>query len=55
MIEKREYICPDGHSFDIAKEDYVNLLVSSKNGELKGIIRLETETDFVIGEFRKPV
>jgi 23S rRNA (guanine745-N1)-methyltransferase len=34
--KKREYKCPDGHSFDIAKEDYVNLLVSSKNGDLKG-------------------
>lgn len=34
--KERAYKCPDGHSFDIAKENYVNLLVSSKNGELKG-------------------
>lgn len=28
--------CPKGHSFDIAKEGYVNLLLSSKNGDSMG-------------------
>lgn len=28
--------CPEGHSFDIAKEGYVNLLRASKNGDLIG-------------------
>lgn len=30
------YRCEHGHSFDIAKEGYVNLLRSSKNGDLIG-------------------
>lgn len=30
------YRCSHGHSFDIAKEGYVNLLRSSKNGDLIG-------------------
>lgn len=32
----RIYRCGDGHSFDIAKEGYVNLLRASKNGDLIG-------------------
>ena len=32
----RVYICENGHSFDVAKEGYVNLLRSSKNGDLIG-------------------
>ena len=34
--DSRVYICENGHSFDIAKEGYVNLLRSSKNGDLIG-------------------
>lgn len=30
------YRCENGHSFDVAKEGYVNLLRSSKNGDLIG-------------------
>ena len=29
-------VCPKGHSFDVAKEGYVNLLRASKNGDLIG-------------------
>lgn len=32
----RSFICENGHSFDIAKEGYVNLLRSSKSGDLVG-------------------
>ena len=32
----RVYACEKGHSFDIAKENYVNLLRSSKNGDFIG-------------------
>lgn len=32
----RVYVCEKGHSFDLAKEGYVNLLRSSKNGDLIG-------------------
>ena len=34
-LEKRDriYVCPSGHSFDIAKQDYVNLLMSNKRSE----------------------
>lgn len=32
----RTMICPNGHSFDIAKEGYVNLLRSNKSGDLIG-------------------
>lgn len=35
-IEGRVYLCDNGHSFDMAKEGYVNLLRSSKNGDLIG-------------------
>lgn len=32
----RVYTCEKGHSYDVAKEGYVNLLRSSKNGDLIG-------------------
>ena len=33
---EREYRCENNHSFDIAKEGYVNLLRSGKSGDSKG-------------------
>lgn len=34
--EPRRLVCSNRHSFDIAKEGYVNLLLSGKSGDLKG-------------------
>lgn len=34
--EHRAYRCENGHSFDCAKEGYVNLVVGSKSGENRG-------------------
>ncbi len=34
--EDRTFRCEHGHSFDTAKEGYVNLLVGSKNGDNRG-------------------
>lgn len=34
--ETRRLVCPNRHSFDMAKEGYVNLLLSGKPGDLKG-------------------
>lgn len=34
--QERVAVCPKGHSFDVAKEGYVNLLRSSKNGDRIG-------------------
>lgn len=34
--EHRAYRCENGHSFDCAKEGYVNLMVGSKSGENRG-------------------
>ena len=36
MFSDKTMRCGNGHSFDIAKEGYVNLLRSSKNGDLIG-------------------
>lgn len=36
QVMDRSYRCDGGHSFDIAKEGYVNLLRASKNGDLIG-------------------
>ena len=33
---KKSVLCPNGHSFDVAKEGYVNLLRSSKSGDRIG-------------------
>ena len=33
---QKSYICPNGHTFDIAKEGYVNLLRKGKSGDLIG-------------------
>ena len=33
---EKSYVCANRHSFDVAKEGYVNLLLSSKPGELIG-------------------
>ena len=33
---KSNFCCPQNHSFDKAKEGYVNLLLSGKSGDLKG-------------------
>ncbi len=35
-LEERSLRCPAGHSFDLAKEGYVNLLVGSKPGDATG-------------------
>ena len=40
----RTYRCGAGHSFDIAKEDYVNLLRASKNGDLIGDDKLSARS-----------
>lgn len=34
--EERRFCCANGHSFDIAKEGYVNLLTGSKSGDKTG-------------------
>ncbi len=34
--DQRKYQCENGHSFDCAKEGYVNLMVGSKSGENRG-------------------
>ncbi len=34
--EGRQFVCASGHSFDCAKEGYVNLLIGSKSGENRG-------------------
>ena len=36
LKENNAMRCPKGHSFDVAKEGYVNLLRASKNGDLIG-------------------
>ena len=36
QLTERTYRCRQGHSFDLAKEGYVNLLRSGKNGDLIG-------------------
>lgn len=36
MLSDKTMRCGSGHSFDVAKEGYVNLLRSSKNGDLIG-------------------
>lgn len=36
VAEHRAYRCESGHSFDCAKEGYVNLMVGSKSGENRG-------------------
>lgn len=33
---ERQYTCPAGHSFDVAKEGYVNLLCTSKSADKMG-------------------
>lgn len=38
--EDKAQKCPNGHSFDIAKEGYVNLLLSSKKGDSMGDDRI---------------
>lgn len=35
-ISDKAAVCPSGHSFDIAREGYINLLLSSKSGDLVG-------------------
>lgn len=35
-VSGRTYGCPNGHTFDIAKEGYVNLLLGSKSGDRMG-------------------
>lgn len=35
-LESRRYVCEGAHSFDLAKEGYVNLLRSGKSGDLIG-------------------
>lgn len=34
--EGRQFVCTSGHSFDCAKEGYVNLLIGSKSGDNRG-------------------
>ncbi|OKZ76388.1 MAG: hypothetical protein BHV98_08405 [Clostridium sp. CAG:217_53_7] len=36
MRTERQYTCPAGHSFDVAKEGYVNLLCTSKSADKMG-------------------
>ncbi len=35
-VTERQYTCPAGHSFDVAKEGYVNLLCTSKSADKMG-------------------
>lgn len=42
--ESRRFQCQKGHSFDIAKEGYVNLLRSGKNGDLIGDDKLSARS-----------
>lgn len=34
--DRKAFCCPDGHSFDRAKEGYVNLTVGSRSGDTRG-------------------
>ncbi len=36
ILENRIYTCANNHCFDVAKEGYVNLLLSNKSGETTG-------------------
>lgn len=36
---ERQYTCPAGHSFDVAKEGYVNLLCTSKSADKMGAVK----------------
>ena len=56
-IEERSYKCENGHSFDISKEGYVNLILSNKStdasGDDKEMVRARTE--FLDGGFYSPL
>lgn len=55
--EDRTYKCETGHSFDEAKEGYVNLLVSNKNGDMSGDDKemVSSRTRFLEGGYYKPL
>jgi len=55
--EDRTYKCENGHSFDEAKEGYVNLLVSNKNGDTSGDDKemVSSRTRFLEGGYYKPL
>ena len=42
--EARRYLCENGHSFDAAKEGYVNLLRTNKSGDLMGDDKLSARS-----------
>lgn len=53
----RTMSCPNGHSFDIAKEGYVNLLRSNKNGDRIGDDKVSARCrrDFLNKGYYKPL
>lgn len=55
--EDRTYKCEAGHSFDAAKEGYVNLLISNKNGDLSGDDKemVAARTRFLEGGYYEPL
>lgn len=42
--QNKAFLCPNGHSFDLAKEGYVNLLRSGKSGDLIGDDKLSARS-----------
>lgn len=57
LREERLYRCSNGHSFDLAKEGYVNLLRSSKSGDLIGDDKLSARSrrDFLNKGYYAPL
>ena len=51
-IENRTYKCPNRHSFDMAKEGYVNLLISNKSTDFSGDdkVMVQSRTKFLDGD-----
>ena len=53
----RAFLCPRGHSFDVAKEGYVNLLTGSKSGDRMGddVISCRSRRDFLNKGYYAPL
>ncbi len=43
LLHDRALVCPHGHSFDLAREGYVNLLRSKQTGDTKQMLRARRE------------
>lgn len=56
-IENRTYKCPNRHSFDMAKEGYVNLLISNKSTDFSGDdkVMVQSRTKFLDGGYYSPL